>query len=259
MILTGSIIGRSHRLMQQNCQDFAIGASLSSTISYGLVLDGCGSKYRDGTGTYPSHNEVGANLLGQYAAAFLSKRLTAVRQSSTIDNNQLVNDVLVQLYGACATYLDCFVTLHPFPNKHERKRFIATCLLSTLVGFVVTAETAVCFWSGDGYLGINDAVIPLDCNNRPDYLAYQLLPGGDNGRFHLLTIRDRSALNTLAVATDGWQPQHLRALNEPANSLALQRWINIQARERGSFEDDGAIAIYYKSRIRRMDEFHEWN
>jgi hypothetical protein len=28
--------------------------------------------------------------------------------------------------------------------------------------------------------------------------------------------------------------------------LALQRWLNLRAKERGKFEDDGTIAIWWK-------------
>ncbi len=245
MISSATIMGRSHRIMQQNCHDFAQSSTISSQTVYGLVLDGCGSKYRDATGSYASHNEVGANLLGTYAATFLDKQLTINKKQKTKNEEEALEELVAQLYRACVTYLDCLVTLHPFQDELERRRFVATRLLCTLVGFVVTEETAVCFWSGDGYVGINDEIISLDCNNRPDYLAYQVLGGSGNGRFNTLTIRDRSSLKRLFVATDGWQTTQLTQLVKPQKSLALQRWVNIQARERGSFEDDGAIAIYY--------------
>ncbi|MCA9929415.1 MAG: protein phosphatase 2C domain-containing protein [Anaerolineales bacterium] len=236
MITTGSIIGRSHRLMQQNCQDAAVGGTLTPDVAFGLVLDGCGSKYREESGIHPSHNEIGAHLLGAYADAFLQQALTA--QDIELDS------LPARLYQACLTYLDCLVTLHPFQTNEDRHRFIATHLLATLVGFVVTPETAVCFWAGDGYLRINDNIIPLESNNHPDYLAYQLLPGRENGRFHTLTVRERDNLNRLAVATDGWRTDLLSTLPETQTNLALQRWLNVQARTRGNFEDDGAIAVY---------------
>ncbi|KAA3660534.1 MAG: hypothetical protein DWQ04_19140 [Chloroflexi bacterium] len=249
MILSATIIGRTHRIMQQNCQDFAVGNVIDSDAAFGLVLDGCGSKYRDATGTYPANNEVGANLLGSFAAAFLSKQKTKNGKQKTENEEFVLDDIVARLYRACVTYLDCLIMLHPFQDDFERRRFVATRLLCTLVGFVMTEETAVCFWSGDGYLGINDEIISLDSNNHPDYLAYQVLDGGkygeSNGRFNTLTIRDRNNLNRLIVATDGWQATQLQQLVQPQNSLSLQRWMNTQARERGNFEDDGAIAFYF--------------
>jgi hypothetical protein len=235
---SATIIGRSHRLMQQNCQDFATANQASALPTFGIVLDGCGSKFRDETGVYPANNEVGANLLGTFAATFLQRNLASSKKNKAIE--KIVN----QLYQASVTYLDCLTTLLPYHNR-ERKRFIATRLLCTMVGYVVTEETAVFFWSGDGYLGINDEIIALESNNRPDYLAYQLLEGRENGRFNTLTVRNRKNLNRLFVATDGWKSHQFRALPHPKNSLALQRWMNVQAKERGIFEDDGAIAVYY--------------
>ena len=244
MIAHATIIGRSHRLMQQNCQDFATSGPSAPGTTFGLVLDGCGSKYRDNNGTHPSHNEVGANLLGAYAAAFLNRNLAVSGQPLAVSNQQFVEDVVSQLYQACVTYLDCLVTLHPFQDENERRRFVATRLLCTMLGFVVTPETAVCFWSGDGYLVINDEIVPLDSENHPDYPAYQLLHGERNGRFNMLTIRSRPELTRLAVTSDGWQSEQLQQLDKPQKSLALHRWMNVQSRQRGSFEDDGAIAIY---------------
>jgi hypothetical protein len=245
VINPATIIGRNHRLMQQNCQDTAVAIKLSDEIAFGLVFDGCGSKHKDKTGTFSSHNEVGAHLLGAFAAAFLRKQLTMNRQHTPITNQQLAAEVVAQLYQACVTYLDCLVSLHPFTNEAERRCFIATNLLSTIVGFVVTPQTAVCFWSGDGTLCINGELISLDSNNRPEYLAYQLLGSEGNGRFNQLTIHQRNQLEWLAVATDGWKPDYLAQLDQPRPAIALQRWINVAARQREQFEDDGAVVVWH--------------
>ena len=244
MIATATIIGRTHRLMQQNCQDFAVGSNLQDSTAFGLVFDGCGSKYRDVSGIHQSHNEVGANLVGIYAAQFIRKELTVNSQQRTINGQCFLEDVVERLYQACVTYLDCFVTLHPFHDEKARRHFIATRLLCTVVGFVKIAETAVFFWSGDGYIGINDHFIQLESNNQPDYLAYQLLREEQNGRFNTFTVHTQETIDRLLVATDGWSSTQLQQLGKPKHSLSLQRWINVQSRERGVFEDDGAIAIY---------------
>ncbi|MCP4415334.1 MAG: hypothetical protein GY805_01845, partial [Chloroflexi bacterium] len=60
-----TVIGRSHRLMQHNCQDFGIAAAPAPHIAFGLVCDGCGSKFRQNGRSHTSHNEIGANLLAQ--------------------------------------------------------------------------------------------------------------------------------------------------------------------------------------------------
>ena len=75
MINHATLIGRSHRLRQQNCHDYAISGAPAPGCAFGLVLDGCGSKYHAGTAVYPSHNEVGAKLLGKFIASSLSHTL----------------------------------------------------------------------------------------------------------------------------------------------------------------------------------------
>jgi hypothetical protein len=54
---------------------------------------------------------------------------------------------------------------------------------------------------------------------------------------------ERIGLQQLAVATDGWTPALLADLQPAPTGLALQRWMNMQARHSGQFDDDGAIAL----------------
>jgi hypothetical protein len=233
MISHATIIGRSHRLMQQNCHDFAITGRPTPDCAFGLVLDGCGSKHRDETGLHPSHNEVGAKLLGQFTAVYLTSHLP---------HHDLDGTFFANLYAACSNYLQRLFTFLPATDAITQTRFIATHLLCTMVGFVMKGETAVFFWSGDGFWAHDDAIIQLDSNNQPDYLAYHL--DSPDGRFQTHTLHNP---HRLAVASDGWTAAHLSQLDTPQSSLALQRWLNLQAKERGTFEDDGAIAIWWKN------------
>ncbi len=234
MVSQAMIIGRSHRLVRRNGQDFSIGEELRSGAAFGLVLDGCGGK----VGKLHSHNEVGAKLLGQFAANWLRGKLS-------IDNGQwsIVN-VADQLHDACVGFLVGLTELICFDDEIEQAQFVALHLLATMVGFVVMGETAVLFWRGDGYLVHNGIVTELDSGNQPDYLAYQLVGREGNGRFQTKFIPNDDNLEWLAVATDGWQPDLLAELAPPRSSLVLQRWLNVQARQPGAFEDDGAIAIW---------------
>jgi len=235
MIQHATINGRSHRITQQNSHDFALSGSVGQGMYYGLVLDGCGSK--------PSHNEVGAKLLGQFAASHLQGALAALTDHSPVG----VTAVLDTLYPHCLQFLQQTTALFPWQSAAERAAFISTHWLATLLGFVVTPQTAVFFWQGDGYLVHNGHVITLDSSNRPNYLAYHLLeevaPSAD--AFQTLVV-ERPSLQWLAVATDGWQPDLLQQLGEPRPGLQLARWINVQARQHGRFEDDGAAAVWLK-------------
>ncbi len=256
MLSHAMINGRSHRLMQQNSHDFAISGSPRPDTAFGLVLDGCGSKYN----RQPSSNEVGAKLLGQFAANWLNQHLS---MNESIDPSNLLAD----LFASCLGFMDQTTTRLPFTDEAARTSFVMTHWLATMVGFVVVAETTVLFWQGDGYLCVNGDVTTLDSDNLPDYLAYKLLRRGERvkGRTgekitpspqrpqvvhpctpSFVTI-DHADLGWLAVATDGWRPDLLAQLAEPRTSLHLQRWLNVQARQPGNFEDDGAVAIWWRN------------
>ncbi len=236
MIQHTTINGRFHRTRQQNSHDFALSGSPAPGVFYGLVLDGCGSR--------PSHNEVGAKLLGQFAARHLQQQLadlapeggTAVAATAVLDD----------LFPRCVQFLQHITALFPWQNDAERAQFVGAHWLATLLGFVVTPETAVFFWQGDGYLIHNGHAITLDSDNRPDYLAYQLLEKDPQhfGGFQTLVL-ERPSLQWLAVTTDGWRPDLLPQLAAPRSGLQLARWVNVQARRPGYFEDDGAVAVWW--------------
>ncbi|MCA9958877.1 MAG: protein phosphatase 2C domain-containing protein, partial [Anaerolineales bacterium] len=167
MISQAIVNGRTHRLMQQNSHDSVHSGSPQPGHAFGLVLDGCGSKYPDGT---PSHNEVGAKLLGQFAAAWLKQQLADAAQRAPMGENEL-GQMLAALHQDCIAFLQTINAAMPWQSSTDTAKFVSTHLLATMVGFVVTPETAVFFWQGDGFLAHNGHVTTLDSNNRPDYLA----------------------------------------------------------------------------------------
>lgn len=241
MISHATILGRAHRLMQHNCQDFAVTASPVPNIAVGLVCDGCGSKFVGNGRSHPSHNEIGANLLGQFAIDFLSDKLSHLSQPPCPVK---VETILADLHLASLTFLHHLVAHFP---EATRRQFVATRLLATLVGFVHVGETAVFFWQGDGYLVVDGTVCQLESGNQPDYLAYQLLqPSPCQTNFQLAFVPQPEQIRWLAVATDGWSAHLLGQLDEPRSALALQRWLNVQTQQRGQFDDDGAVAIWHR-------------
>lgn len=235
MLSQATIIGRNHRLMQQNGQDGAFtGRSQSPACYFGLVLDGCGSKYRHHGQLYPSHNEVGARLLGQFAAGRLSQQLGQAPLSQT----------LTQLQADCGAYLAQLTDLTLGPDcQANRQCFTYTHLLTTLVGFALTPSEGAFFWAGDGYVGLNGEMTRLESHNRPDYLAYGLSPDWQSRWF------DPAGVEWLVVASDGWNNDLLTQLASPRSSLVLQRWLNLQARQPTYFEDDGAVAIFWQDTL----------
>lgn len=233
-------IGRGHRLMCQNSQDYAAAGVLGAHTSFGLILDGCGSKHGWNLQTTPSANEVGARLLGEFLSGWLQTR----------DLEQATDDLITHLHQDALAFLTQLTAAMPLADSAARARFVATQLLCTVVGFVARPQDAVFFWLGDGYLCLNEEVISLESGNRPDYLAYTLLDNQPRP-FNALCVRQRAALTRLAVASDGWRPDLLGQLRQPLSGLALQRWVNQQAQQRGQFEDDGAIAICWLKREER--------
>ena len=235
MLASATIIGRAHRLRQQNSHDFATTHTTQNETTLGLVLDGCGSKFKNGKQLYPSQNEVGAKLLGTFAMRYLAAELNKGEDiSATIDS----------LYPAALSFLHDIIDLYSFAEL-EKQQFVYTNLLCTMVGFVMREDTAVFFWRGDGWLIHNDSVIDLDSNNHPDYLAYDLLhePKG----LQTKSIPS-SELKRIGVATDGWSEQLLNELTPQKNDVLLQRWVNSQAKHAPNFEDDASIAIYWNEK-----------
>ena len=55
-------------------------------------------------------------------------------------------------------------------------------------------------------------------------------------------LPDRQAIRWLAVATDGWQEESLVEVGTARPTLELQRWLNVQAKQRGRFEDVADLA-----------------
>jgi hypothetical protein len=249
MLAQAVVIGRNHRLMNQNCQDFAVTGAPEPGYAYGIVLDGCGGKYREKSesygrpSTYPSQNEVGARILGQFMAQWFENNLG---QPSLV--------CLAKKLGLTVElFIRDFMVIMGHRHPEEQRRFAHTNLLATIVGFAVTPTEGCFFWAGDGYLKLREEITPLDFNNQPPYLAYTALMNGDksNGQFNNGRSKIESwvfpmtdDVTSLAVATDGWQPNQLAQVERPHDSLSLQRWVNVEARQRGRFEDDGAIVLW---------------
>jgi hypothetical protein len=237
---TATITGRQHRLMQHNGHDFAVTGQPAADYAFGVVLDGCGSRYpQDARAqfTQPAQSEVGAKLIGRYAAEWL-------RTNLTVASEQSLDLALDDLFDSILQFVAGLVDAVPFTSEKRRRQFVATHLMATIVGFAVTPFEANFFWSGDGYLCQDGQVIFLDSQNQPDYLTLHFFQGRPS-RFKRQPIERPAQLSWLAVATDGWTADLLAAVSPDWSGLELQRWVNVQARNHQRFDDDGAIAIWH--------------
>ena len=219
------VIGRSHRLVQGNGHDFVVTGSVGEKVGFGVVLDGCGGKYREEQRVVPSSNEVGAKLLGQFIAAWLTRAL----KDKKVDLAGLPQ----KLYEACVGFLEQLITLFPFEEEIDKRCFMGSQLLCTVVGFVVQRDRAIFFWRGDGYLFLQGEITCLDSNNAPNYITYDL-HSGQKG-FEVKVASELKPDDWLGVATDGWQAELLTQLAEPSSTLQLQRRLNIKARGKRPF------------------------
>ncbi len=233
MLFATTIIGRHHRLKQQNCHDFATTYRCANGHKIGLVLDGCGSKFTDQSGIYYSQNEIGAKLLGKFATRFLAQQLA---------QHTDIQVAIEHLYKATLSFLSRLLDLYEMKQQAEIKRFLYTHFLCTMLGFVMIGDTAVFFWRGDGWLIYNDTMHELKANNQPDYLAYDLLSEAKG--VPTKTVKS-SKHKQIGVATDGWSNTLLTELVPQKNEILLQRWMNVHAQQTAHFEDDASIAIYW--------------
>jgi hypothetical protein len=232
--------------MGQNCHDFASTGEPFPGNCFGVVLDGCGSKFRTGKTASTPNNEVGAKLLGAFLSNVLNERLAQIGAGDPD-----LAALAAELHQRSLAYLAALLASIGLTGRRERTRFAATHLLTTLLGYIVTPKEAVFFWCGDGYLCHDGRITRLESDNRPHYLAYELFSeeagsGIDPPGLHMASIGAFSQTSWLAVATDGWNSDSLKQLATPRSTLALQRWLNVQARSRNLFNDDAAVATWYR-------------
>lgn len=242
-LATAIINGRHHRLMQQNGHDFAVAGQPANGYAFGLVLDGCGSRYRDsdpaGQFFLPAQSEVGSKLIGRFAAEWLHSNLVS-------SPPRVLETTLATLFDDTLQYIAGLVDTIPFATEDSRRRFVFTHMLATMIGFILTPSEAAFFWSGDGYLCQDGQVSYLDNQNQPDYLVHHFFEGWPD-RFNRRPIEQHAQLGWLAVATDGWDAELLARVAPDTPALDLQRWLNMQARNNRYFEDDAAIALWRNS------------
>ncbi len=150
----GSVQGKEHRRIGRNNQDAWVSVETDGYLLVALA-DGCGSS---------QNSEVGAQLGVRLAARIMAAELEKFgRINYSRVNRVLVNELrwlTKQLGGDPLTA-------------------IRNYLLFTLVGAVITPETAEFFSFGDGVIGVNGQVIEIETqgsiHNAPAYPAYQLL------------------------------------------------------------------------------------
>jgi hypothetical protein len=235
-VRAGSVTGSEHILRAANSQDkfrysqFVIGGR---EYAVGIVCDGCSEG---------QHSEVGAALL----AEFLSRRAEKL-----LSDGFHIGEVPDLLYHWALQFLKSLSDwlLGTDYNQNDLTGFAKDYLLATVVGFIVGDEQTVIFSAGDGLILVNDHTLVLNQDNRPTYLAYDILNPA-----HLTENRsstgfetqfyDTSAIERLAIWTDGFDPALAHELTElSAHPRALQRKLNVWSSQKRFHDDTTGILL----------------
>ncbi len=170
-----SVIGSSHYKLYYNNQDsYAFYQDRNCIV--GVVADGCGSG---------ANSEVGAKLGVDFVVNFCKKHFR--HNSFSVD---LLQNALIE-------YLRNIVKNQ---QTNEELEFIENYLFFTLFGFIIQPHQTFVFHSGDGLYQINDKQVIIEQENRPQYLAKNLISGNS----HIATEQiETNRLQKLLVSTDG--------------------------------------------------------
>lgn len=215
------ILGRDHAVLGRNLQDHAVVQLEGPARAVAVVSDGCG----EGEGS-----ELGARI-----GALVGGRSAMAALAAGAPMDDLARAVGAAVLAALAAVTDAVAG----SDRATRAAFVAEHLAATLWIAAARGREAVVFGWGDGVVRRDGRVVVIDQGGRPDYLVRALASGDVPAPSALLAAPDA---DLLAVATDGWGEDDLRALPAGASSLALGRWMRLRQRD-GAFRDDAAVAV----------------
>ncbi len=147
-----------------------------------MVADGCGAGL---------NSEVGAKLGVDFVLSFCQKHF----KNNPFDINLLKTALLDYLRNIVKNQ-----------DTNEELEFIENYLFFTLFGFIIQSQYTFIFHSGDGMYILNDKIIDIEQNNRPNYISKNLISGNFNLEIEQI---ETNKLNRILIATDG-----LKQLND---------------------------------------------
>jgi hypothetical protein len=172
-----TIIGHSHKKLYKNNQDAYV-VYQDEDIIVGVVCDGCGSSL---------YSEVGSRLCSRFIADYVKAHF----KDSAFDPDELLHALLGFIKSVSAQ----------MPGKEDFKDFIYNYFLFTVIGFVIKKEQTHIFTAGDGFVMINDDRNSIEQDNRPDYIACNILEESDIS-FDVTEIPTDSLVR-LMIGSDG--------------------------------------------------------
>jgi protein phosphatase 2C-like protein len=182
-IAGGTVTGHAHVAAGRNNQDAFCWASDADGL-VAVVCDGCGSGPHSEVGA-----QLGARLVVQAARTLLRTGLNGPELLEQARQDVLANlRLLAQAMGGASF-----------------SRTVADYFLFTIVGVLITADSATTFSIGDGLVVINGDRTQLGPfpNNEPSYLGYALLPGAGDLSFQVHRSMAASEVQSLVLGTDG--------------------------------------------------------
>lgn len=236
----GSVAGRDHRGrggVPRNCQDaYHLHGGLTAHVV--MVADGCGSG---------KSSEVGAEIGTRMGATFLCQYL----ERGLPANGQMLERVRQDLIGHLRVVArNMGSSLSEVVNRY---------FLFTLLGAIITEETAIFFAIGDGVIVVNGEIRVLEpeAGNQPIYLGYALTGSSltdenpDKLRFQIVKQLPTAELQHFLVGTDGVSDaitnasRNIPGTNQPfgpisqfwegdqffSNPVAITRRLNLMARD----------------------------
>jgi hypothetical protein len=239
-IRAAKVIGKDHLRAGRNCQDgYAFKEITIGEKSFliGVVSDGCSQGNR---------SEIGGLLIPIFIVGEITRLLQLGIQ---------VDRIPMVLYPSVVKFLEGLRLLFPIREMAEMVDFVQNYLLATVVGFVLDEENGVVFYSGDGYLVIDNEIQKIDYQNQNPYIGYHLVPHSVlesikplPKTFEVKTFKTDLA-QKIAIATDGFSENLLERLWQEAKPvpLGIQLWMNCINGPRnpnfqsGLFYDDACI------------------
>lgn len=189
-IAQASVTGMDHVLpgmpVWKNNQD-AVYSYSDSSITIGIVADGCGSKKSSEIGAY-----IGSRLLGE-RIKFFANRILA-QGGVEFDRWQEVRSHVLGHIAVLSSQLGDSPT-----------ETIDSSFLFSILGFLIMGERTYIFSCGDGSYAINGAVTKIGPfpNNAPPYLSYGIADENDaRSHFEIQEIKTQEVIS-LCVMTDG--------------------------------------------------------
>jgi hypothetical protein len=206
MVAGGSVAGRDHRkgVPKNRQDDFCILRTPQAIVI--VVSDGCGSgglaSTDNHTVTAKGSSEVGASIAVRLLATGLERALTI--------NGRLTAEVLVRVQRD----VEAQIRVLAINMGQSLSEVVDRYFLFTLLGAVITENSAYFFGLGDGVLIVNGKqvthpAITASADNEPIYLGYALtgskLTDNDPSKLNLQIIKEIPAveLEHFLLGSDG--------------------------------------------------------